>query len=307
VKKILIKNNSALAGVIEALLLVGLVAVILSTIQLVYIPEIMKQKESSHLDEVENQFSHIKSVIDTQSMMGVMQSDQAIAYSPMFSPIKLGTKRLPYFVTSDTYGELQIIDNEDTNSEIDILPSVGDSKYLDGIPLTSIQYTFYSMYQGYNTKYIYEGSGVILNQTGSESYSGETMRVNPAMKIENYSNNIKIYYSIPVLFCQPGKSNLYGLDLSYIRTNYTNHVTHSDTSITHIRIYSEHLDAWYQSLVDNRIGILWEYDENGYINVEYKESVSPNYIEITPGTKNINVDFTILEIGIQTGSGTVIS
>ena len=49
------KDNKAVAGVIEALLIVALVSIIISTIQLIYIPEIMKQKEYDHMEEVENQ------------------------------------------------------------------------------------------------------------------------------------------------------------------------------------------------------------------------------------------------------------
>ena len=56
--------DQAVAGVIEALLLVALAAIVLSTIQLVYIPDIMEQREADHMDQVDNQFSHLKSVID---------------------------------------------------------------------------------------------------------------------------------------------------------------------------------------------------------------------------------------------------
>ena len=61
-KSIFIKNNHAVAGVIEALLIVALVAIIISTIQLVYIPQIMSQREADHMQEISNQFSYIKSV-----------------------------------------------------------------------------------------------------------------------------------------------------------------------------------------------------------------------------------------------------
>jgi len=317
VKKILIKNKSALAGVIEALLLVGLVAIILSTIQLVYIPEIMKQKESSHLDEVENQFANIKSVIDTQSMMGVMQSDEAIAYSPMFSPVKLGVKELPYFVTSNVYGRIQITDIDDSNNLIDIKPSISDDKYINGVPLTSIEYILSSMYHDdiREFKYIYEGGGVIRNQTGSPNSTGEAMKVNPPITVENNSGSIKIYYYIPVFRCPPGKNNVGNSILTkYIRTNYSNHLKHTtppgtltDPAAHYIKIYSDHLDAWYSCFMDNRLGLLWEYEKNNYIDVVYHSQETNPYIEINPDDWDIEVDFTIVEIGIQTGYGTVIT
>ena len=298
--KLLPKNNYALSGVIEALLLVALVAIILSTIQLVYIPEIMKQKENNHLDEVENQFSNLKSVIETQSLLGVAQSGETISYSPMSSPIDLGTKKLPYFITSNTLGKIEIFDKELCTAKIDLENNPTD--YLNGIPLTSIDYEFLTMYISYKPKYILEGGGLIYNQTGGTNDTGEVMKVDPSINVENNSNTIKIYYHIPVLNCPEGKDNLQSIDIAYLRTNYSSYVTHSDTSIGYIRIYTDHLDAWYSSLIENGKGILWEYYNNNYIDVQKKST----YVEITPGTKNIDVEFTIIEMGIQTGQGTVV-
>lgn len=306
VKKKIIRNNSALAGVIEALLLVGLVAIILSTIQLVYIPEIMKQKENDHVDEVENQFSHLKSVIETQSMLGVINSGETIAHSPISSPITLGSDRLPYFVSSQTRGSVKIVDKDAAGeNKIDILPAVGE--YIDGIPLTSVIYQMDSMYLNYDIEYVLEGGGIILNQSGVDIDTGEVTRVNPAITIDNLSSSIKINYYVPVFDCVPGKNTTpWAIDPAYIRTNYTNHVTHFDTSISSINIYSDYLEGWNNCLLEDDRGFLWEYNENGAINVEYDNPSNPSYISITPNDKTIDIDFTIVEIGIQTGTGTVI-
>ena len=126
-KKRRMRKNSAVAGVIEALLLVALVTIILSTIQLIYIPEIMEQREVEHMDVVENQFSYLKSVIDLQSTLAVTV--------PISSPITLGTRELAYFVTARSYGQLDIID--DTNNKITW------EGFPTGIQLTSIEYDAY--------------------------------------------------------------------------------------------------------------------------------------------------------------------
>ena len=57
------RKKLAVAGVIEALLLVALASIILSTIQLVYIPQMMEEREAEHMDEVSNQFSSLKFMI----------------------------------------------------------------------------------------------------------------------------------------------------------------------------------------------------------------------------------------------------
>ena len=80
--RVFLKNKYGLAGVIEALLLVALVAIILALIQYSYVPEIMKQKENEHMDTVSNQFSSLKSVVEIQSMMGVEGTTQ-MAYTPI--------------------------------------------------------------------------------------------------------------------------------------------------------------------------------------------------------------------------------
>lgn len=305
--RLFLKNNHGLSGVIEALLLVGLVAIILSTIQLVYIPEIMKQKENDHVDEVEKQFTNLKSVIESQSMMGVIQSSEPISGSPISSPITLGSDKLPYFITAQTKGYLNIIDKEAAGqSKIDISPAV--TEYINGIPLTSVVYDMSSMYLNYDVKYIYEGGGIILNQTGPKEYTGEVMRVDPAIKIDNLSSSIKINYNIQIFDCPPGKDiTASSIDTAYIRTNYSNHVVHSDTGISYIRIYSDYLEGWNNCLLEPDKGLLWEYENNGYINVGYDNPSDPTYIYITPNSKTINVEFTIVELGIQTGTGTVIS
>jgi len=115
-RKLIIKNT-AVAGVIEALLLVGLVAIILSFIQLYYIPEIMEDKEATHMDQVSQQFSQLKSVIDIQSTMGVINEENPnpkyVAYTSISSPLTLGSRELPYFVSSSSPGQVNLIDKND--------------------------------------------------------------------------------------------------------------------------------------------------------------------------------------------------
>ncbi len=305
-KRIFIKNNHALAGVLEALLLIGLVAMILSTIQLYYIPDIMEQRESEHMDKVANQFSQLKSTVEIQSMMGVLQSDQAIAYSPISSPITLGSDKLSYFVTSWALGNVEIVDKSATESKIEILPAVsipGVNDFDDGIHLTSIKYNSYNHYylEGSSLSYILEGGGVVLKQS-----DGETMKVAPPIIAENNSNSINFIYSIPIFISKPSKNvSATMIDDTYIRTNYTRSYTHSEPDIEWIRINTEYINAWNQTLIADDSGILWEYYDNGYINVDPDNPSNPTRIEITPGTKEIDVEFTIVELGAQIGPGVV--
>jgi len=297
-----IKDNFAVAGVLEAILLIALVAIILSMIQLYYIPVIMEQKEADHMDQVSNQLSQLKSVIEIQSMMGAMETGKSITYTPMSSPITLGSKELPYFVSARSYGQIDVIDQEGVgDNRINIQPAPPD--FPSGIPLTSIKYRATNFYFpekiDHWQEYILEGGGIILKQS-----DGEVMRVYPGINIENNSDlgNIKINYFIPIFNGVPGKKSYSDWEDCYIYTNYTAHYTYSG-SATFIHIYTDYPDAWYKSLVNESTGILWEYNHNGYLNVELDDTVTPNIVKITPGSKSINLELTIAEIGVQVGPG----
>lgn len=303
-----LKHNYAVAGVIEALLLIGLVAIIISIIQLQYIPIIMREKEATHMDEVANQFSTLKSVIEIQSIMGITGSDDPYVYSPISSPITLGSEQLPYFVTAAATGQVTLIDADDAGGiyRINIL---SDSGYLPPIPLTSIKYESSNHYF-INQNYILEGGGIILNQS-----NGEVMTVNPGMtaRYNDLLDEFEITYSIPLFKGLPGKKFTSGggygpPKICYVRTNYIGIYYESETVETlkgneghYIHIYTSYPDAWEIGMKD----LLEEYWVNEWIHVNQPE---PNLVEITPGLVNtITLRIKVIEIGVQVGPGVVIS
>ena len=307
-KRMLFTSNNALAGVIEALLLVGLVALILSFIQLYYIPEIMEDKEATHMDQVSQQFSQLKSVVEIQSTIGVINdgnpNQKYIAYTTMASPLTLGSRQLPYFVSLASPGQVTLIDKNDAGEnkiKINPPPLPLGYDFPSGIPLTSILYEAYNYYF-VPQKYILEGGGIILNQA-----DGEVMSVNPAMNIVNNSEDIEITYNIPLFVGSLGKKIDAGYDESYIRTNYTKYYEGTVNNISEIFIYTQHPDAWYHCLVNTTRGLLWEYVENNFINVILDKSTTPNCVKIIPGSKDLYVKITVVEIGVQIGPGVIIS
>jgi len=277
--KKLIKRKDAVAGVIEALLLVALVAIIISTIQLVYIPQMMEQRESDHMDDTENQFSYLKSIIDLQSMV---KEDV-----PISAPITLGSRELPYFVTARAFGQLDIIDEDRTDNYI-----LTDSL---NVPLTSIKYKAHNSYFTDQT-YALEGGCVIVKQP-----DGETVKIEAGITIRNESTEIKISYSLPVITGISGKNSTSGYKNCFIRTNYSSQIVYSG-STTFIRINTDYLDAWNVSL--NKL--LEEEVENGYVIIEKRPIGSAEYVSITPGSKSIYIELTVTYIGAQIGPGTVI-
>ena len=279
-------HNQAVAGVIEALLMVALVSVVISMIQLIYIPQIMEQKEAEHMDLVSNQFSTLKSMIDLQ---GITRSS-----APISSMITLGSRDLPYFITAKAFGEVSV--KENPTYKITVLPPPG-SLPSGTVPLTSIQYAADNSYFVDQT-YILEGGGLIVQQPDGVP----VMRADPSISSVNNTNTITLHFDLVHVITIPGKNSTNGEGNCFIRTNYSSNRTHFDTIQAggHIRIYTAYPNAWNESL-HNLLGI---YAVNGYINIAVAPAQS--YIEIIPGTKDILLQLNVIDIYVQIGQGWIL-
>ena len=272
VRKYLLKNNRAVAGVVEAVLLIALVAVIISMIQVIYIPQIMEQRESDHMDQVANQFSHLKSVIDLQAMMEVD--------NPISTTITLGSAEIPYFVTARAFGQVNIFDD---NGYIRVDNGSFNQSICD---LTSIKFQSHNSYF-LDQSYIIEGGSLIVNQS-----NGETVLVKPSLSIDNLTDEINIRYTIPVIYSMEGKNSTSGYKTCSIRTNYS----YSDSdwigvlNVSRINISTEHSSAWYdiaKNVLENNVNIDKNKDcvkitkDIKEINFYYKRAYI--YGQISPG------------------------
>jgi hypothetical protein len=290
-------ENKAVAGVIEALLLIALVAIIISIIQLEYIPQIMQQREAEHMDEIANQFSQLKNIIDNQALAGSMGTDVPLARVDMTSLITLGSRKLPYFITVPAYGEIKITDAE---AKIHANPSINGC--ISGISFSSIIYHAYNMYF-VEQNYILEGGGIILKQPDGES----VMRADPSISIKNMSENIEMKFYLPNIIGVDGKKYTNGYGRCFIRTNYSSYQNYPNNIINnygnnYIIIYSCYLNAWNESL--NRL-----FDEeikNGYINITITRHAGIDVVKITPLNKPIILDLIVVDIYAQIGPGWII-
>jgi hypothetical protein len=282
-------QNQAVAGVIEALLMVALVAIVISMIQLIYIPQVMEQKESEHMDLVSNQISSLKSMIDLQGMTR--------SSAPISSMVTLGSRDLPYFITAKAYGGLSV--NENSTYKITMNPSLPSGN----IPLTSIQYTADNSYF-IDQSFILEGGGLIVQQPDGVP----VMRADPSLVAQNNTNSITINFNLTHAIAVAGKNMTYGEGNCFIRTNYSsirNYINNIPTGGppggAFIRIYTAYPNAWNESLY-NLMGI---YAVHGYIHITPVSAQPTSYIEITPGTKDIILQLNVIDIFVQIGQGWV--
>jgi len=229
-------KTSAVAGVIEALLMVALVAVVLSMVQLIYIPDIMEQREAEHMDEVSNQFSYLKSMTDIQT---VTEAD-----APMFTMITLGCEKLPYFVTVSSYGEVQIIEDGETKIVADEGQPTEQS-----MTINSLEYTAENIYFVRQT-YALEGGGIFVKQPTGNS----TVRADPPVYIidKTVPDIVEIYFNLTKYVSYKNRSHLSGLSKCFIRTNYshTEQIIDDYEVVWDIKIYTAYPHAWQDSLND---------------------------------------------------------
>jgi hypothetical protein len=280
-------QKQAVAGVIEALLMVALVSIVISMIQLIYIPQVMEQKESEHMDQVSNQISSLKSMIDLQGMTR--------SSAPISSMMTLGSRDLPYFITAKAYGELSV--DENSTYKITMNPPPG-SLQSGMTPLTSIKYTADNSYF-IDQSFILEGGGLIVQQLDGTP----VMRADPSIAAKNNTNTITINFNLTHVIAVAGKNITYGEGNCFIRTNYSSNRNHIDNipSGGYIRIYTAYPNAWNESLY-NLMGI---YAVHGYIHITTVTVQPTSYIEITPGTKDIIFQLNVIDIFVQIGQGWV--
>ena len=236
----------------------------------------MTEREAEHMDEVSNQFSYMKAMIDIQAATG---SDV-----PIFSMITLGSKELPYFVTARAFGDLSVVTNTGSHIEIDHAP-IAPPVYI-----TSILYEAANSYFVDQT-YALEGGGIIVDQPDG----GSVMRVSPSISVLNESTAVTVTFDLPVFLSTPGKEINSGYGKCVIRTNYSHTVSLPTLpDISTIQIYTNFVQAWNESLTSIFNGAA--------TGKEYTE-----YVDLTPYPgKKFVLKINEIYINAQIGPGWVI-
>lgn len=254
-------KNHAIAGVIEALLMVALVSIIISMIQLMYIPDIMEQKEADHMDQVSNQFSTIKSMMEMQAITN--------SSAPVSTMITLGSRELPYLISARSYGQASTRETDESYISIDGA-NPGDPYFYD---LTALQYEAFNSYFVDQT-YILEGGGLIVEQPNGEP----VMRIDPSIIVENGSE-IKIHFNLPIITGLRGKNSTTGFGKCFIRTNWSKGATDviEGIGISSLNISTMYPNAWNESLYD-MLGDNVNYDVGEtYVKIS-KADIRPIYL-----------------------------
>ena len=216
------KSDDAVAGVIIALLLFGLIVTVLSTIQLVYVPQWVEEQEGIHMHEVADQFAQLKYATDIQTL--------AQGKTPISSPITLGTEKQSFLTTSRSYGSVYILSDSLTFA---ITNDTSSSTNNLGIIKYASKNSYYV-----NQNYVFEGGGIIINQS-----QGNIMSSDPSVVLND--GDFELSFTLINVTAFGGKTSVSGYGTYAIKTNYSDSSNKSIYDINTIVVSTNHPNAWH--------------------------------------------------------------
>jgi len=220
-----LRKDDAVAGIVVAIMIVGLVIAVISIIQTVYVPKWMEEKEAAHMEQVADQFAQLKFAMDSISV-----TKQNI---PISTPITLGSKELGFLMSGRAFGTLAILPYE-CAIEIDE-PGGNERDFRPPI----IKYSSENCYF-LDQSYIYEAGAVILSQS-----QGYVMSADPPFSIQKYDNpNLNVSLHIIDIDYIEGKTSVGGYGTYPVRVRFSSS-TNETIVIENITIQTNYPDLWH--------------------------------------------------------------
>jgi len=271
-------SDDAVVGIVATFLITGLIVIVISMIQTVYIPNWMEQAEADHMEMVADQFSQLKFAIDTQSAL--KQSD-----TPISTSITLGNKEIPFLMSSRAYGSLEILSDKCTvkitNDSHNFSFSLGVIKY-------SSENTYFL-----NQAYIYEAGALILSQ-----YEGHSMTIKPAFSVYK-ENDVKISFTLINISTIGEKRSISGYGTYPIQTEYPGYdppFLVKVTNVSIISIDSNYQNSWQKFINNTLLNSGLEYSTDFLIDMT-DNKISVKFFDLP------DVDLKVIKICAQIAPG----
>jgi len=276
-----IKNtDDAIVGIVASFLIVGLIVAVVSVIQTVYIPKWMEQQEAEHMEEVGNQFAQLKYAIGEHMLI----KQKGI---PISTSITLGSKELPFLMSSRAFGSLTIVPDQCT---ITVKDSSGN---INSFQIGVIKYSSANAYY-LNQEYIYEAGAVILNQN-----QGNTMVIKPNFLVSN-EEEVNIIFTITNISTVARKNSISGYGTYPIQTEFSNNNTLLIQNVSNIIIGTHYQNAWHR-FIDGTLqnqGLNY----NGY-GTNYTITLNESGITVGFTNTTVNLDIKLIQIDAQVAPG----
>lgn len=282
------KTDDAVVGIVTAILIIGLVAAVISIVQTTYVPKIMEQREAEHMDKVAEQFASLTSVIDGQAA----EEKKGI---PIATSVTLGSRELPFLVSSKSYGTLEIVEN---SCNITIKNQTMTQTY----HLGTITYSSANAYY-LDQSYTYETGAMIVSQT-----PGNLMMIPPEFLIDyNGSADLSITFNVVNISGIPQKMMAAGFGTYPIQTEFREISTSINyTQVENITIDTRFSNAW-SVLLNNSLsaaGLNWAGYGTQFLLSDTGQAASLEFLS-GGGAPEVTLNFKIIEIRAQIGPGWV--
>ncbi len=224
------KNDEAVAGIVVAVMIVGLVLAVISIIQTIYVPKWMESREAEHMGVVSDQFSQLKYTIDTQIAIK--------GNTPVSSSITLGSRELGFFISNKAFGRLALISN---GWAYRITRTVGDT-YEDNYGI--LRYTSENAYF-LNQAYNYETGGLILNQT-----QGAVFIIKPEFSAlyNTSTHQADLVMTCIDLIPNDEKTSITGYGTYPVRTEYITSTNNTITFVGSLAVITQYPMLWFNFL-----------------------------------------------------------
>ena len=250
-------EDSAVVGIVSAILLVGLFVTIFTIVQTVYVPQWMEQRESEHMSNTATQFMLLKFAIDTQIVSSSILS--------INTPITLGSDKIPYFLSDRSYGSIEVI--SDTQSV-----SIRNSSTTFSFKLGDIKYSSRNNYY-VDQSFIYENGAIIVSQQ-----QGSIMISPGFFYIKKENGLLNISFTLVNITGIESKNTAYGYSTASISTKYdpTYDISKEIKDVSKIIISTEYSRVWkkfFEKILDEA-GLK---ENNDYTLIENNNSITINF------------------------------
>jgi len=276
------KKDEAVAGIVVAVMIVGLVLAVISIIQTIYVPKWMESREAEHMGVVADQFSQLKYTIDTQITLK--------ENVPVSSSITLGSRELGFFTSNKAFGRLALISNGWAHR---IVRTAGDT-YEDNFGILR-----YSSENAYflNQVYNYEIGGIILNQT-----EGAVFIIKPEFSVLYNTSTRQANLSLTCVDLVPNdeKTSISGYGTYPVRTEYITSTSTTITSVKTLAIITPFSSIWY-TFLNSTLS-----DANLVQNTDYTITKISNQVTVTfnyPPLITVILDLNKIQISAQITPG----
>ncbi len=228
----LFPDANAVAGIIVAVMLLGLIVSVISIIQMVYVPKWMEEREAEHMGIISNQMAQFKYALDTLTV-----SNQK---TPITSSITLGSKELGFLSSSRAFGHIQLVGDAFT-----VIINRATSGSTGELMMKTFTYTSENAYF-LNQKYTYEAGALILSQT-----EGNVLLNAPSLYIKKISDSkYKIIWNC-IHLKEESRSSVGGYGTIPLRMTYFSQANYSDDTnpVTKITIKTTYPTLWKQFFI----------------------------------------------------------